>query len=453
MISRERGELRAVERVLTACLVVLKLNVLRLAWGHIQGFDAYPWLEVFRETHWFAPVLAAASTFGSYHPPLSYLLCRLIYDVYPHELEATQIMSTLAMLGAIFAFRSTLKTVGILWTIPGLMLLYLTASIPVVVWLATETSYDPLVFMWVMLALALSVALFWKPAPASRTRSRRLRYVAGIVCLGLVLAAGLLTKFNTIVAFVLPFLVIAVRRGGRLRGGEIGAALVSATIGLTLVAPLYYERYYMPLHHVFPQPMEWLRAGDLAAGLARRNADPWGSWRHMLRVPAEPLIGTQEPVTDSFIHSIWLQIWKRDIVLGQEPPLALAVSDVYLRAFGVVVGASTLWFLVLHRRLPGPWRDLGYVLFAMSAVYCLLLIDFGWQYPVWDWRVFKAKYITPAMPWIAYAAVLPFVRRPSSPGARAQTRPIVADAVALVVIVLCLLPVLFMVVNHLLPVY
>jgi hypothetical protein len=449
----ERSGLRSVERVLTACLVVLKLYVLRLAWGHMQGFDALPWLEVFRLTHWFKPLPAAASTFGSYHPPLSYLLCRWIYDAYPHELEASQILSALAMLGAVFAVRDTLRTIGVLFTVPGLMMLYTTASIPLVVWMQTETTYDALVFTWVMAALALSVRLFWAPTPARGWR--RPGRLVQLLCLGGVLGAGLLTKFNTAVAFALPFLVMAVRRGPRqLRAGEIGGAVVACAIGVIIAAPLWYQRYYLPLHQLFPQPMEWLRAEDLKRAIALRDADRRAFFLHMLRIPTEPLTRTQEPVTDSFIHSVWLQIWKRDIVLGPQPSASMAVSDGYLRVFAPIVLASTAWFLARHRRMPGPWRDLGYVLLAMSAAYSVLLVYFAYKYPIWDWRVFKAKYVTPAMLWISYCVVVPVLVRPngSDPPWRPRGR-VLRDAVTLVAVVWCLLPILFMIVNHLVPVY
>ena len=195
--------------------MLLKLNVLLMAWGNIQGFDGGPWIDMFRATHWFEPLPDPRSLFGAYHPPLSYLVCRVIYAAYPHEVEASQILSTLAGIGATFALRDTLRTLGILWPLPGLAMLYVTASLPLLVWLSIETSYDALVFMWFTVALALSVRLFWAPAPPAWWK--KTGYVARVALFGFALAAGLFTKFNALFALLLPFLVIFARRGDRVR--------------------------------------------------------------------------------------------------------------------------------------------------------------------------------------------------------------------------------------------
>jgi hypothetical protein len=493
----ERAELKPIEFALTAGVVLLKLNVLRSTWGRVQGFDALAWLEVFQGTHWFHELPGVRTFWNSYHPPLSYLICRWIYAAYPHEVQDSQILSTLAIIVSLFAIRSTLRTIGILWTLPGLALLYVAASIPLVVWMAVETSYDALVLMWMTLALAISVRLFWRPIPAAWWRN--LRYVGGLVLLALVIAAGLLTKFNTTVALGIPWLVIACRRGPRRLLREWSAPLSGVLLAVLLAAPLYYDKYFRPLGQIFPQNIEWLRADDLRAALASRDADPWGFVRHMIRIPEEPIVGTQDPVVDSAVHSLWLQIWKRDSALGEQARPSLAVSDFYVRVFPVIVAGSTLLFLVRRRRMPRAWRHLGYVLLTVAVTYCVLLLYFGWKYPIWDWRIFKAKYITPAVLWIPYCVALPFVGRSGGPqisvrslaslepadpqvsvrslaslepadpqvsvrslaslepadgsSQRRWWRRTAGDAVAAVAVIYALAVVLFVLINHLLPVY
>jgi 4-amino-4-deoxy-L-arabinose transferase-like glycosyltransferase len=440
----ERAELKPIEFVLTTSMVLLKLYVLYATWGRIQGFDALPWLDVFRVTRWFEPLPGPKMLFYSYHPPLSYLLCRWIYAVYPHELEASQILSTLAIIGVAFALRSTLRTIGVLWTLPGLAMLYVSASIPLVVAMSVETSSDPVLFMWFTVTLAISAKLLWRATPA--VWWRRPGYVAGVLGLGLALAAGLLTKFNAAFAFGLPFLVILARGGSRSLRREFRAPVLAATIGILLIAPFYYLHYYKPLGQIFPQPMEWMRADDLKAALKVRDANPWRFVTHVIRVPVEPITGTQDPVTDSFVHSIWLQIWKRDAALGRQGDLSLVVSDLYVRSFPVVVLASTLRFLIRRRTLPRAWRQLGHVLLPVSVMFCLALLYFGWKYPLWDWRIFKAKYIAPAVLWIPYCVTLPFVSSSTSWARMARWNELRTNAVALLLM-------LFMFVNHLLPVY
>jgi hypothetical protein len=440
------ARLRCPEAILTTCLVLLKLNVLFMAWGNIQGFDAGPWIDMFRATHWFEPLPDPRSLFGAYHPPLSYLVCRVIYAAYPHEVEASQILSTLAGIGATFALRDTLRTLGILWTLPGLAMLYVTASLPLLVWLSIETSYDALVFMWFTVALALSVRLFWVPAPPAWWK--KTGYVARMALLGFALAAGLFTKFNALFALLLPFVVVFARRGLVPLVRECGAPFAAVALAVALAAPLYLTRYYLPLHQVFPSNMDWLKANDLKVVLPLRDADRWGFAAHLLRIPAESVSGAREPVRDSFFHSVWLQLWKRDSGLAgrQEGPAALAVSNLYIRVFPAFLVVSAALLAFQRRRLPAVWRHFGLVVLAVSVTYAAALFYYGFKYPLWDWEPFKAKYMTPAVLWIGYCAALPFVSRSTaSPFSPRTSRAVTACAL------LALMT--FMFVNHLLPVY
>jgi hypothetical protein len=432
---------------MTGCLVLLKLEVLYKSLGHLEGFDAQPWIDVFHATHWFRALPAPKSLFLAYHPPLSFLVCRAIFAVYPHEVEASQILSTLAMIGATFALRDTLRTTGILWTVPGLVMLYVTASLPLVVWLAIETSDDALMFMWFSVALALSTRLFWMPLPAGwRKKPRRLLAIA---VLGVVLAGGLYTKFNALFAFPLPFLVIVTRRGVRALLREASAALVAVALAATLAAPFYVGRYYLPLHSLFPSNMDWLKANDLKVAIARRDAHPWRFWAHLLRVPTESVTGASSPARDSFLHCLWLQLWKRDeVALGTDRlpgSASVAVSNFYVRVFPAFLAVSASLLALARRRLPAAWRAWGVIAVVVSAIYCAGLLEYGWKYPVFDWTPIKAKYVVPAVLWIGYCAALPFVNRSAAPVPPRLRR--VATAGGLLAVAG------FMFVNHLLPVY
>ncbi len=396
------GETKRLEQALTACLILLKLSVLHGTFGRMQGFDCTPWMDVFHVTDWFKPLPNPRAMFGSYHPPLSYLLARWIYRVYPHDVECSQILSTIAAIGTVLSIRSVLRTMGVLWTIPGLTMLYCSTSIPLIVWMGIETSYDALVFMWFVLAMAISAKVFWDAGFSWR----RPAHVAGVVCLGLVLAAGLLTKFNALLAFELPILVLLARRGRRLRRGELGAALVAMTLGVALVAPFYYVHYYKLVGQVFPQAMEWRRTDDLKAAIAARDADRWRFVLHMIRIPTQRFVGSQEPARDSFFSCVWLHTWKKDRYLGDEAHFALHVGDFYARAALLMVLVGTSSFLFRASKLPEGWRHLGVVLLVVAVSFCVTLLYFGWKYPLWDWTVFKAKYITPATLWISYCVAV-----------------------------------------------
>ena len=443
--SDSEPPLKRVEAVLAASTVLLKFDVLFQTWGRMQGFDAAPWINVFHATHWFRPLPGVREMYNSYHPPLSYLLCRLIFAVYPHDVEASQIMSTLALIGAVFALRATLRAIGVLWTLPGLVLLYGLASVPLIVWLGIETSYDPLIMLWFTVALLISVRLLWDGPPPPRWWKRP-GYVAATVGLGLALAGGMLTKFTALMVFGVPFVVVLARRGPRALFRELAVPAAAVSLAVVLVSPLYYQRYWKPYGELFPQAMSWLEAPALKEAVAARNANRWAFLRHVLRIPRQSILGTQSPVTDSFLYSIWLHMWKRDEVLGEQGHLSLVVSDLYVRFFALLLPASSLWFACRYRRLSTVWRQLGVVFLIFAVVFCATMFRFGYQFPLWQWRIFKAKYISPIALWGAYCMALPLVGLAEpSPSQRGWIR-IRSDLVILALL-------LFMFTNHLLPVY
>ena len=121
------------EVLLALSFVLLKLHVLYDTWGRSQGYDRGIWLDMLRVVRWFEPLPPSSALSYSYHPPLSFLIGRLIYWFYPHDVEVSQIASTLAILVAFFAFRHVLRFLGWLWTLPGMWLLYGGFSIPLIV--------------------------------------------------------------------------------------------------------------------------------------------------------------------------------------------------------------------------------------------------------------------------------------------------------------------------------
>ncbi len=434
---------RRLERWLAVLLIALKGLVVRGTWGRAQGFDAPHWLTVMRATHWFEPLPLPRALIASYHPPLSYLLGRLIYRLIPREVEASQLLSTLSIVGAFFALRSALRYIGCLGTLPGLILLYGGFSIPLIVWLAVETGYDGPVFFWFMLAFAQSIRLFWNPVPEKWWNNAS--YGFGVALLGLTLAAGMLTKFNSLIAMALPFLVVFVRHGIKNWRRDIGPTTFALVVSVIVIAPLYSHRYMNAEGHREPAAMDWQRPLDLAAARAARDAAPLRFVANIVRLADRSMLESQYPVVDSFVNSIWLHTWKRDGCLGLQPQPSIRVSNFYIVVFPLPLFAGTAWFILRQRRIAEAWRQVGWVLLAIAAVFCASAIAFAWNYPLWDWRVFKGKYVTPAVLWIAYAVGV-FL---SDPGHR-EHRPVFRNSIERLSIGLLLA---FMIVNHALPVY
>jgi hypothetical protein len=442
-VAEGRLPLASVERILATCLVLLKLARLHMAWGHMEGFDADPWMDVFHVTHWFQRLPDPKSLFGAYHPPLSFLVARVMFAVYPHEVEVSQLLSTLAILGATFALRDVLRTIGVLWTLPGMAMLYVTASLPLLVWMAIETSYDALVFMWFMVCLALSVRLFWAPGFRWKARGDVIR----LALLALALAGGLSTKFNALLACPLPFAIILVRRGPRALLREGAGPLAAVTLAAAIVAPLYYSRYYVPLHAFFPSNMDWLKVKELEAARALRDAHPVAFWTHVLRLPTESIHEAVNPVRDSFFHAVWFHLWKRDELAlgGHEDRAAFDASNLYAWLFAVLMLVSAALLSAPRRRLPAVWRHLGVVFLGVLLIYAAALLTYGWRYPLFDWTPLKAKYMTPGVLWVGFCAALPMVNRSTS-----AVSPRMRRLATRCVVVLLLG---FMFANHLLPVY
>ena len=436
---------KVLERILCVTLVVLKLSVLRSTWGKAQGFDAPAWIETFRFTHWFEPLPAPRALLASYHPPLSYLLSRVIFSVIPKEVEASQLLSTLAMLAAFLGFRSALRRAGILESIAGMWLLYGGFSLPLYVWLAIETGYDAVVLAWFMLALSLSVSLFWQPVGqrALRRISLWLRFAALVA----VLLAGLYTKYSGLMAFALPFIVVWVRRGPRAFARESWLPGAACVMAIVIIAPFYYNRYYKAEHEWMPAAMKWQKQAEIAVTRQKRDADPYAFLLHMLRIPDERLSDSKRPVMDSFIHSIWFHTWKRDKWLGPQPEPSLSVSNAYATGFAYLVLFGSVAFLLRPPRFrePEELREVGWILLAITAIFSISALAFAWKYPVWGWRVFKAKYMAPGILWVSFAAWVPIGQIRSL--IRSSTQLRILDGCA----TLALLA--FMLTNHLLPVY
>jgi hypothetical protein len=104
------------EALLALSVVLLKLYVLYDTWGNAQGYDRGICLDMFNAVRWFAPLPASSALGYSYHPPLTFLIGRIVYGLYPHDVEASQISSTLAIWVAFFSLRYVLRFLGWLWT-------------------------------------------------------------------------------------------------------------------------------------------------------------------------------------------------------------------------------------------------------------------------------------------------------------------------------------------------
>lgn len=413
-----------------------------LSLGHTQGFDAGAYLEVLDKVDWWKPLPGVRDTFYSFHPPFAYLLDRLVMFFRVDRNASVMVVAWSSIAGAVLLLRQTLRRIGALPSFSGVCFLGIAAGLPLYVFLAKETGQDALILFLSVLVLHLSVALFWETPPR---KNKKVWLWAILLCATLII--GLLTKFNALLGFATPFVVIAVRHWRKpamlIRSGAL--ALAICAVAAACLAPFYYQRYYLTEHKWFPGQLEWQRADVLAQVRPERDKNPVAFVAHMLRLPEQGIRGVSEPIKDSFWHMLWLETWKRDAFLGPQTSASTSFSDAYSFLFLGLSLLGTVIFFVGGKKLRPEWRQFGWILLFMGALYLLAMLDFGYQYPVWDWRPFKAKYVAFALLWIPYAAAVALDHEAGwiAPKKRRQ-------ALSLAVVFLIGL---FVVMNYALPVY
>ena len=457
--------LRRIESWMFLLLIGFKCQVLWRTWGHPQGYDAGPWLQVFQATHWFAKLPGPRQLFYSYHPPLAFLIARLLEFIVLKPVEASQLLATIGMIGAACAIRGTLRRLDFFYSVIGMTFFYFSFSIPIVVWLGIETSQDSLSFGWWSLSLYLAVSIFWGPLPSQSKLV--IRQGTG---LAVVYGLGLLTKTTNLLAFFTPFFVIALgalfdliaARSSNysvhgqtplrsiLNGG--GRKTVLATIigmtGFLLALPYLYFHNYRAEGRLFPVSMEWQVSDQLTTYRAMRDADRVGFVMNMLRLPEHPKhfhVGqnADDPAMDSLPASTWFQTWRRPWQIGRPTPVPEEIGRVYYYGFVPLLFLGPIAFFLLYRRLPRPVVQFSLLLMATSLLASLFLLKFAYDYPMWPWTVFKTKYVIQAVLWLGMSFALIVECRNFLP-------PRFRGPLAKVAFLFLLI---FMSINHLIPVY
>jgi hypothetical protein len=398
---RDSASLVRLEKSFFAAFLLLSVGHLVTRWGRLQGYDRQGYLEMFQAVRWGEALPGVRALWESYNPPLAFLLARPLLWLVPNAVAATQLFSTLSVVAGIVALRWTLQYTGLLPGPAGIVFLYSTAALPLSVFLSIETGIDGVMFFWCMAALACSTAFSWKPLPDSRGAWRG--RIARALLLSACLAAAITTKLNGLILLALPFLVVAVRvRPWRrlLRQSAWSAACVS--LALLLATPVYVGHFYRSEGTLLPIPTEWYGRRRLQGARAQRNTDRLAFLRHILRLPETGLHEQTIPLTDSVLHSLWFQTWKREkhtawaSKRGQR--LGEIESNAFLAAF--LIGTALFFFV---RGRPPEWNHFGWVLLVAALLFAGALVRFGYLYPVFAWKPFKAKYVPFTILWIPFA--------------------------------------------------
>jgi len=389
------------ERFLFFAVIILKADVFLLERGQMIGFDAQSFIQTVDYIIAQGTVPPISLNASAMHPPLSFLLTVAIAFPLQNIVVASQVVSSLSMLVVFLCLRFLLKHIGLLWSIPGFLLLYLTSALPMVIFLGTETTYDSLVFAWAMLALLASVQLFWNPLEEENS----FRRISSAILLVLSISGGMLTKSTGLLFAAFPFCVLLSRSRRDNLSRDVRTAIFLCTTALVLVFPSYYQRYYRETGKLLPHAMEWNIPGELAEERAERDAHPFSVLWQILHVPASALQWNRaHPEYSSFPDTVWFQTWKRDtynVLAGPVSLFAREVSNFYIFFFSIPLFAGTALFL-FKRNINSTLRELGLLLFLTTILFSLSCIAFGYHYPVWSYVVFKTKYVPLVVLWFPF---------------------------------------------------
>jgi hypothetical protein len=387
---------------------------------------------------WTDGALGARESFYAYHPPLGFLFGKLLLLVGLSDVWSATVVSSLASLGATLALRAALQHAGLLHRPIAIAFLYLSASLPVQVFLASSVNLDVLQLLWASVTILLSMQLWWNGRPAV---SQRWRLSAWLT---LTLAAALLTKTSGTLLLIIPVTVALLAPAQRFAWRPALAGLSVAVVSCLLVSPYYLQRYYAPEGRIFVSNTDFI-IGDTMEE-ARNNLRTRGTLAFIGDLlgpsPAHATSGwVERDRTNLRLSDTWRDVWLQEGILGPLPPLALWLGQTYLVGgwWLLVVGGA----LLLRQLNPqDPWHRFGGVLCVIGAVQMAGFVTYLYDQPFAEWGPTKAIYIAPALLTLTYLLSGLWL----TTGARHRLGIAWQAALAFVVPV-------FLSVNHLLPLY
>ncbi|PIR49789.1 hypothetical protein COU79_02970, partial [Candidatus Peregrinibacteria bacterium CG10_big_fil_rev_8_21_14_0_10_54_7] len=379
---------RDLEWMLLCAFLILHFGVLARYWGETIGHDSHDFLRTVIAYRHFGILVPLQATYSSYHPPLSFLLTAVLSSFTGNLATGAQLLSSLSILGAFLLLRKTLSDIHILHTAAGVTFLYSALSLPVFIYLTRASTYDTFQFFLSILTLHFSIALFWNPKQKKSTAS----FLQDTLLLTIALTAGLFTKYSCILNFSLPLLVLFIRFDRKTFRKALLTCCIAGSIAIVAATPYYYTRYFKETGKWLPVGMEWHRPEDLQKTRAERDAHPLLFTAHMLRVPTK-LFGDMYSIQDSLWHHLWYHTWKTDWYWMTQGPLSSIISTFYatfslpLFAFGFLI------FIISRHSLPRSLNHFGWIFFLHTVLLLVAILRFAYEYPLFDWALFKPKYI------------------------------------------------------------
>jgi 4-amino-4-deoxy-L-arabinose transferase-like glycosyltransferase len=424
----------SVEYSLLLVLLLVKAVYFIRHWGNDFGYDVGGHVMAIEKISFMHTFLELKSFMYAYHPPTGFLAARLFYMFGVPALESAQLVSIIASLGAFVAFRWMLRILGLLQSPMGIVTLYLTFGIPMQVYLSGIVNLDIILVLFASVALALSIYLFW--TPSSQKHYHNWQIGAALV---LTLTFALLTKFSGLLLLVIPPLVSLLSPRRQKKKWKTLLWRTAAAGGLSIVAiilvmPYYYLRYYVPTGELFYNPAgntDWVE--DIRAARGKRDANPMAFYRSYIM--------TQDG-NPARLGVTWNALW-----LAQDRSPQSRLAENIGRTYELVMPLLMLLGLALLfilRPLRTLWGRLGLLLIGLFSVEILALLPYIYKYPTLGYLSNKGIYVAPASLAVGLLIAMPVLLCEKL---RRKRMRLAIETSGIILVAL------FVIVNHVVPVY
>ncbi len=383
------GQWLRYERWLCGFLIVKKTWFFLQNLGTVFGGDAIEQMKVVDHMN-LAHSLGVREMFYSYHPPMAFLLTKLLkLATGLSTLISAQALSFACSVIAFLMLRATLRQLGLLGKPSAVAFLYIAASMPVQWSLARAVTLDVYILCFASFVLYFSVRLF---ADIRRDEPQQLDPLTMKLAVVGMLAAALLTKFNAVIMLSLPVLVAVTMGRGKMIRRCVSAATLSLCAAL-LVSPYYVNRYAIPEGTLFPSNLEWLQPEQETIARQARDQDIPGFMTSVLFSDGKAYAATEgkaPAVHFTKMSWTWMHFWSDD------PHIFFLDMTWYARGMALAAFAGALLWLVRGRKSATLWLRFGWMLAAYAGLQLAGMAAYVWKYPAVDWPTNNGLYIATA---------------------------------------------------------
>jgi hypothetical protein len=382
-IQHTDGQWLRYEQWLCGALIMKKTWFFLQNLGTVYGGDAIEQMKVVDHMN-LVQSLGVRELFYSYHPPMGFLLTKLLkLATGLSTLISAQILSFACSVAAFLILRATLRQLGLLGKPAAVAFLYIAASMPVQWSLARAVTLDVFIVCFASFLLYFSVRLF---ADVRREEPQGLDPLSMKLAVVGILAAALLTKF-----------AVAMGRGNMLRRCVSAASL--SLCAVLLVSPYYVNRYVIPEGTLFPSNLEWLQHGQETVARQARDKDVPGFIMSVMFSDDKAYAAAEgQPAAVRFpkMSWTWMHFWSGD------PHVFFLDMTWYARGAALLAFAGALVWLARCRKSATLWLRFGSVLAAYAVLQLSGMATYLWKYPAVDWPTNNGLYIATAGWVIAY---------------------------------------------------